>query len=342
MNFIIVIFSLGVLVALHELGHFWMARALGMKVIKYSIGFFKPVFHWTSKKTGITYQIGSVPLGGFVQIKGMDPFEDGAFEDSDSYQMKSPWKRSLVIVAGPFANLLIAWGILFALLTLSGLPSTVDKSEIGQVIKDRPAFAAGLKAKDKIIAINSQQLNTWSDLADTLHQNPGREVMLLVERDARRFSVNITPEDVNGVGLIGIYPPSENISLTPLKAAMFATTKVKMVLTDSLTGLFGLITGTSRNVKAVGPPGIVKMAKTQLETGATSFLTFMSYISLMLFLFNLLPIPALDGGRSVFLLYEIVSRRRVNKQVDATVNTIFFFLMMAFILFISIKEMFLE
>ncbi len=340
MNIAIVIFFLGILVALHEAGHFFMARVLGMKVLKYSIGFFKPLFMWTSQKTGIVYQIGSVPLGGFVQVKGMDPFEEGAFEDHDSYQMKSPWKRTLVIIAGPVANLIVAWVILFAIVAFSGLPDTVNIAEIGQVVKDAPAYKAGLKKGDKVISLNNKELKDWSTLADALHDNPAKPVILLIKRDGRLLSISVTPKNVNGTGLIGIYPPTRNVSLSPVKAALFATVKVKGVLRDTLNGLWGLITGRSKDVQAVGPPGIVKMAKAQLETGMASFMAFMSYISLMLFLFNLLPIPALDGGRGVFLMYEIITRKRVNKRVDATVNTVFFFIMMAFILFISVKEIF--
>ena len=123
MSWIVIIIALGILIALHELGHYGLARLLGMKVMKYSIGFFKPIFSWTSAKSDITYQIGAIPLGGFVQIKGMNPFEEGAFEAPDSYQMQSTWKRGLVIIAGPVANLLIAWVILFTLVAGVGFPN---------------------------------------------------------------------------------------------------------------------------------------------------------------------------------------------------------------------------
>ncbi|MBN2344636.1 MAG: site-2 protease family protein [Deltaproteobacteria bacterium] len=340
MSWIIVIISLGILVVIHELGHYWLARLLGMKVMKYSVGFFKPIFTWTSKKTDITYQLGSIPLGGYVQVKGMNPFEEGAFEDPDSYQMKAPWKRGLVIVAGPIANLLTAWLILFSVVGLVGLPNSVDKAGVGQVIPETPAQKANLQENDRILQINGTPVATFEDVVSHIGKNPGTKVMLLVEREGRRFPVAIVPEDVDGVGKIGIYPPTETVRLPTGEAAVFAVNKCISVLSDTLGGLWGLITRTAKDVKPVGPPGIVKMAKTQYDSGATSFLAFMSYISLMLFLFNLLPIPALDGGRTVFLLYEVITRNRVNKKVDAAVNTVFFFLLMALIAIISIKEIF--
>lgn len=340
MSWIIVIIALGILVVLHELGHFWVARALGMKVIKYSVGFFKPIFSWTSKKTDITYQLGAIPLGGYVQVKGMNPFEEGAFEHPDSYQMKSPWKRGLVIIAGPIANLLAAWVILFMVVGLFGLPNAVNESGVGQIIPNKPAALAGLQQNDVILQVNTESVKTFEDLVEKIGANPNKKVQLLIERADRRFPVAITPEDISGVGKIGIYPPTEIVRLPLGQAAVFAVNKCYTVLADSLKGLWGMISRTQTDVQAVGPPGIVKMAKAQYDSGATSFLAFMSYISLMLFLFNLLPIPALDGGRTVFLLYEVVTRKRVNKSVDAMVNTVFFFLLMALIVVISVKEIF--
>ncbi len=339
MNWIIVIFCLGVLIALHEGGHYLLARMVGMKVLRYSIGFFKPVFSHTSARTGISYQIGSVPLGGFVEVKGMNPFEEGALEDPDSYQMKPVWQRALVIVAGPLANLLLAWFILFAVVAFAGLPTEVNEAGIGQVEKGGPADRAGLRKGDRVVSLNGTPLRTFDALAALLHENPDRRVQLLISRDGRRLPVEVTPQNVDGIGLIGIYPPTELVSLPPLQAAVFATDRCIGVLGDTLSALGGMIAGTQKDVKPVGPPGIVKMGKTHLDSGPIDFLAFMAYISLMLFLFNLLPIPALDGGRTVFLLYEVVSGRRVNRKVDAVVNYVFFFLLMGLIAVISIKEL---
>lgn len=342
MGWIVIILTLGILIAFHELGHYWLARLLGMKVIKYSIGFSKPIFTWTSAKTDITYQIGAIPLGGFVQVKGMNPFEEGAFEAPDSYQMQSVWKRGLVIVAGPIANLLIAWVILFALVAMVGFPNELNQSGVGQVIPKTPAASAGLQKGDRILQINGVTVKTFDDLVTHIGQNPGKKTLLLVQREGRRFPVPITPENQNGVGKIGVYPPSEMVRQPVGDAAIFATLKSAQVLKDALSGLWGMITRSRKDVEPAGPPRILKMAKVQYDNGAIDFLAFMSFVSLMLFLFNLLPIPALDGGRTVFLLYEVITRKRVNKRLDAMLNTIFFFLLMALVAIISVKEIFFD
>ncbi|MBN2525304.1 MAG: site-2 protease family protein [Deltaproteobacteria bacterium] len=342
MVWIIVIIALGILIAFHELGHYGLARILGMKVVKYSIGFFKPIFTWTSQKSGITYQIGAVPLGGFVQVKGMNPFEEGAFEDVDSYQMQSPWKRGLVIVAGPVANLLIAWVILFALVGMVGFPNPVNEAGVGQLVPEAPAEKAGLKTGDEVLQINGIAVKTFDDMVEQIGANAGKKTLLLIQREGRRIPVTIVPKDEDGVGKIGVYPPSELVHLSIGDAAKFATLKCVQVLSDALGGLWGMISRTRTDVKPAGPPAILKMAKVQYESGFINFLAFMSFISLMLFLFNLLPIPALDGGRTVFLLYELITRKRVNKRLDATLNTIFFFILITLVGVISVKEVFFD
>ena len=339
-SWIVIIISLGFLVAFHEFGHYGIARLLGMKVVKYSIGFFKPIFSWTSQKTGTIYQIGALPLGGFVQVKGMNPFEEGAFTDSDSYQMFSPWKRSLVIVAGPIANLLIAWLVVFALKGISGYPEELNEAGVGKLVPEAPAEQVGLETGDRILSINDVKVTTFDDVVEQIGKNGGKKTALLIQRDGRRFPVTITPEDQGGVGKIGVYPPTRTVRVPMGEAARFATLKCIQVLGDTLGALWGMITRTRDDVQASGPPKILKEAKVQFDYGPTYFLSFMSFISLMLFLFNLLPVPALDGGRTVFLLYEVITRKRVNKKFDAMVNTAFFFLLVTLLVIISVKEIF--
>ncbi|MBN2716034.1 MAG: site-2 protease family protein [Deltaproteobacteria bacterium] len=341
MDFVIVIIlSLGFLIAFHEWGHYFFARLLGMKVLRYSIGFLKPIFSWTSQKSGIVYQIGALPLGGFVQVKGMNPFEEGAFEDADSYQMASPWKRMLVIIAGPLANLLIAWAVLFGLKAISGAPEPLDEAGVGQMVPNAPAEKAGLETGDRILSVNGVAVKTFGDLVEQVGQNGGKKTVLLIQREGRRMPVTITPENKQGTGKIGVYPPFKMVRLPVGEAARFATLKSIQVVKDTLGAIWGMITRTRKDVQMSGPPQIIKEAKIQYDYGPIAYLSFMSFISLMLFLFNLLPIPALDGGRTVFLLYEVITRKRVNKRFDAMLNTVFFFILMTLLVIISAKEIF--
>jgi membrane-associated protease RseP (regulator of RpoE activity) len=247
MNSLIAILAIGLLIALHEAGHLVAARAAKMRVMRYSIGFFHPLFSWVSVRSGTLYQLGILPLGGFVQIKGMNPYEKDAFEDPESYQNRSVWRRLSVALAGPFTNLLVAWIVLTVLYSAS-----VD----------------------------------------------------------------------------------------PLTALIGAGQRCFEITAGTFVALAGTVTGTAENVQALGPVGIIKMAATTLETGPRPFFALFAYLSLMLAIFNMLPIPALDGGRALFLLVEAVTGRRVNAKVDLVVSTIGFVLLLGVLISMTVKELF--
>jgi regulator of sigma E protease len=337
MSIAISIIALGFLIAFHELGHYAAARALGMRVLRYSIGFFKPIFSWTSPKTGIAYQVGALPLGGFVQIKGMNPFEDGAFEDADSYQTKAAWKRAVVIAAGPIANFALAFVALWALFVIGG-PMEVDEAKVGAVSSGGPAQRAGLETGDRVIEFNGVAISTWLELSGKLHENPGKRVELLVERGGAKRTLAVTPELKDGVGLIGIGQPSTLVRLPVHEAAGAALGQCTSWLSMTFAGFKSWLTEEESAMSPVGPVGIVKMAASSLDVGPAHFVVFVTYLSVMLFLFNLFPLPALAGGRCLVLLGEAITRRRLNRTVDAYVNTAGFFLVLGLIAVITVKE----
>jgi regulator of sigma E protease len=338
MNVLITIAAVGVLIALHEAGHLLAARGMGMRVLRYSIGFFKPLYSRTSKKSGITYQVGSLPLGGFVQIRGMNPFEEGAKSDPESYLNKPVWRRAVVLVAGPLANLLVAWLVLFALFSVSGSPTTVDKSGIGALFEGGPAAQAGLKTGDEIRSVNGHPVTTWQELVAQIERHPAEAVSLEVVREGSRFLATVTTIEQGGKGKLGIYPPEEIVSMPVHTAAVGAALKCVQVLSDTLSALRRMVTGEASGVKAVGPLGIVRMVAADLNVSLAAFLARLAFLSLMLFLFNLLPLPALDGGRGVFLLFEAVFRRPVSPKVDVIVNSTGFFLLIGLLLFLSVRD----
>jgi regulator of sigma E protease len=340
MNLLIAILAVGLLIALHEAGHFALARGTGMKVLKYSIGFFFPLLSWQSRTSGTVYQLGALPLGGFVQIKGMNPFEDGAYEDPESYQNKSPWRRILVIVAGPLSNLFVAW-LVFFFLYLIGQPERINEPLIGKVVPGDPAAEAGMQEGDRVIAVNGERLTTWTDLASRINAHPGDEVTLEVQRGTAHFAIEITPKNKGGVGLIGIGQATEKVILNPGAAVIAAGAKCATLVRGTLAAIGALVSGANQNMQAVGPVGIIRMAASTLESGVSEFLALVAYLSVMFFLFNLLPVPALDGGRLLFLALEVVSRRRINPKFDAVINTIGLILLLGLFLIITIKELFL-
>ncbi|MCK9461473.1 MAG: M50 family metallopeptidase [Proteobacteria bacterium] len=339
MSIAISIIALGLLIAFHELGHYAAARLVGMRVLRYSIGFFKPILSWTSKKTGIVYQVGILPLGGFVQIKGMNPFEEGAFEDPDSYQTKSAWRRAAVIAAGPAANFALSFVVLWALFAIGG-PMEVDEARVGAVSRGGPAERAGLEPGDRVIELDGRPISTWEELSSNLHESPGKRVELLVERGEARRTIAVTPEDKGGMGLIGIGQPSVLVRYPVHGAAGAALGQCTSWISMTFAGLKSWMTEEDSAMSPVGPVGIVKMAASSLDVGPAHFIVFVAYLSVMLFLFNLFPLPALDGGRCLVLLGETITRRRLNRTIDAYVNTAGFFLVLGLIAVITVKEVF--
>ncbi len=338
MSIIISILALGVLIALHEWGHFSAARLTGMRVLRFSVGFFKSIWSYTSKKTGTVFQIGILPLGGFVQIKGMNPFEEEANTHPESFQNKAIWRRGLVLIAGPVVNLITAFFMLFVLYASSGTPRFLDKAGVGMVVSGSPADKAGLQEGDDILAVNDTTVKKWEDLTAILRAHPDKKVRLEIRRDGSPMMVFVTPMNEDGIGKIGIGQPQEYLSMPLHYAALAAGIKCKEVLWGSLSSIAGLFSKEPSDVKAIGPPGIIKMAASTLDSGIRDFVALLAYLSLMLFLFNMLPFPALDGGRGVFLLYEAISRRKVSPKVDAVVNTAGFVILMSLLLFMSVRD----
>jgi regulator of sigma E protease len=343
MSFAISILAVGLLIAIHEGGHFVAARRVGMTVLRYSIGFFYPILAWTSKKTGIIYQVGILPLGGFVQIKGMNPFEEGAYKDADSYQLMAVWRRMLVVVAGPLANLLLAWLLLFGLYSY-GFPQQTYSLEVEKVVANSPAEKAGIQRGDLVETFENHQLKTWTELVMALQGSPEKEVTLGLVRDGDSRNVKVTPERVGDVGKVGIFPVAVVVpmrSLSPIDAATISTIhfwQKWVVQTGHL--LAALVSREATGARTMGPVGIVKEAANKLKTGFPSFLALAAYLSFMLGLFNLLPLPALDGGRAVFLIIEGISRKPIHPKVDAIVNTVGFFLLMGMLVLMTFKDIF--
>ncbi|MDD5309366.1 MAG: M50 family metallopeptidase [Deltaproteobacteria bacterium] len=339
MNVLVAIFALGTLVALHEAGHFLAARALGMTVLRFSVGFGRAVAAYTSKRTGITYQLGVVPLGGFVQVKGMNPFEEGAAEDPRSFRNRPAWRRALVVAAGPAANVVVAWAVIFGLY-LKGQPIVLDEPRIGQVTVNGPADRAGIEPGDTVVTLDGDTVSSWADVVTRIHARPGKEIALELMRDGKTRTAKVKAANVRNKGLIGVGPTTRLVRLGPLDAAREAALRCVDVTAGTVRALAGLFSGAPSDVEPVGPVRIVSIAADTLRTGATTFFALVSYLSLMLFMFNLFPVPALDGGRLAFLFAELVARRPLNRKFEAWANLGGFALVMGLLVVVTVKEVF--
>jgi regulator of sigma E protease len=336
MSIAIAIVGLGLLIVLHEGGHFLVARLCGMKVERFSIGFGPTLIGFKRGET--TFQIAPIPLGGFVQITGLNPNEDFDKNDPFVYPNRPRWQRLLTILAGPAANYFTAFVLMFGVLLAYGLPSKTQK--IVEPVPGKPAELAGLKTNDILVSANGQPVSVDSPISEVIRAGAGAPVEIKVQRAGQPMTFVVTPERQGpGVYQVGIKigsidertPVSAGAALKEAAITPFVMSKV------ILEGITDMIRG---RVKAdlEGPIGITQKIAKAADQGAVEFLGMIIMLSVYLGLFNLLPLPALDGGRALFLAIESVTRRRVNPRLEAAVHTAGFVLLLGVLLIVSFKD----
>ncbi len=321
MPLFLAILALGILIFVHELGHFLAAKLFGIYVERFSLGFGPKV---VGIKWGETeYLLSSVPLGGYVKMLGEDGEEPIPPElEKRSFSHKPYWQRIIVVLAGPAANVIFAWALIYCT-QVAGVP--VLKPEIGKVLPNSPAEEAGLKPKDVIIAIDGKSVTSWSEMAKIIHSKPNREITLSVKRNGKIIEIKVKTEgkvqtDPSGrkrtIGLIGIYPSGSTVvkRLNPIIALGESLKETYRMAYITVKGLVMLIQ-RKISVKSLGGPIlIVQMASKQAQNGFLQFLIFTALISVNLGIINLLPIPILDGGHVVLFSIEAIRRRPLSRK----------------------------
>ncbi|MDQ3791206.1 MAG: site-2 protease family protein [Actinomycetota bacterium] len=310
MTVLVAILGLIFLIVVHELGHMLTAKALGVRVPEFGIGFGPPLL---KKKIGsTTYSFRIILLGGFAKMAGMNDEAEGP----DTFPAKAPWRRALIIFAGPLANILAAVAILAVVLMTSGAVTAV-KPEVQQVEPGSMAEEVGIRPGDRLVAVDGQRIEAWDGFSREVSQRrPGEEIRVTVERggEERTFSgvLGADPEDPERA-LVGVRPEVEMTRYGPFEAVGMAIEQVVRVTGVLVTFVGELLTGERdlyRNV--TGPVGIASVGATSVEQGF--FPQLLALISLNLALFNLLPILPLDGGHLMFIVAEKVLGRPVSQE----------------------------
>ena len=318
---------LGLLIFVHEFGHFIWAKLFGVKVLKFSLGFGPKLI---SKKLGETeYLISAFPLGGYVKMFGENPGEvteeTVTTEDvSRSFSMRPVWQRFIIVAGGPLFNLIFAMFLFFFIVLAAGLPQPVETTTISGVGPDSPAAAAGLLPNDTIVAIDGQQTNRWEDVSMLIKNSSGREVLLTIQRDkdiveipvqpSMEITKNIFGEEVGERYMIGI-ARSEEVQYEKvgfLKAVEAGISQTWSWMYLTVMGLVKIIQKVVPASELGGPILIAKIAGERMEAGWINFLYFMAVLSVNLGILNLLPIPILDGGHLVFFSVEAIMRKPIN------------------------------
>lgn len=328
------IFVFGVLVTVHEFGHFITAKLTGMRVDEFAIGFGPKIYQ---QKDGETlYSLRAIPLGGYNKIAGMDPDDP---EEENSFKSKSIPARMLVILAGSLMNFLLPVILFSGIFMINGIEKPVDEPVLGTVITDKAADRAGLKVGDKILTINGKQINAWNDIIVSLQENGTKEVSLTAERNGAVQTFTMTPEFDEQLGrpLIGISPAfvSEKPDVADSIKMGFGYTKY--IIFAMVDGLQKIVTGKAP-AEVAGPIGVAQMAGEVAEKGVLPLISFVAFLSINLGVINLLPLPALDGGHFVLLLLEGVRGKPLGSKAMNTIQTIGVALILAITLFSTFKD----
>jgi len=341
---------LGILVFVHELGHFILGKKLGVKILKFSLGFGPKLI---GKKIGETeYQIAVFPLGGFVKPLGEDPHEEVKTEEYHrSFWAQPIWKRALIIGAGPFFNFFLAV-VLFSTINLFGIPYYPPK--IGEVSPGLPAEEAGLKKGDSVLSINGEEVTRWDDLSKIIRNSDGKELLLKVKRDHEILEIQVTPKsstqknlfgEETHVFVIGITPADEILvqKVGPFEAVGKGLSQTWFGIKLTVVSIIKLIERVVPAKTIGGPILIAQMAGEQAKRGLLSLAMFIAILSINLGVINLIPIPILDGGHFLFLSLEAILGKPLSirkMEIAQQIGLIFIILLMIFAFYNDLIRLF--
>ncbi len=328
------VFVFGLLIVFHEFGHFIVAKLSGIKVNEFSVGFGPKLGGILRGETA--YNLRLIPLGGFVRLAGMEPEDQVAEDDERSFNKKPVFQRMGVIAAGSIMNFVLAAILLAAIFSFQGLPvptTTIDKLASGQ-----PAQKVGLQAGDKIVAINGQEVHEWDKMSEIINKSPQKTIFLKIIRNNQLKEVKLTTAmDENGFGKIGIYPRQELKRLNILMASVMGV-KYTVQITGLILVFIGKMITGQMAADLGGPVRIIWEINKAVSFGFLYVLQLAAFLSINLGLFNLFPIPALDGSRILFLTVEGIRGRPVDPAKESFVHFIGFTILILLIVVITYRD----
>ncbi len=345
MNIFIVIATIVVLIVLHELGHFIFAKKYGVRVDEFGVGIPPRLF---GKKIGETiYSINLIPLGGFVKLHG----EDAAEDDEKSFSQKPIYQRAVILFAGVAAFFVVA-AIIFSIISYTGVRTAVaddfvaDDAQIiiTQVAPESPADEAGMRMGDVIKKVNGEEV---SKAQETISLLDAEEVNLLLLRGEKEISVSVIPRSEHpekegplGIGLIRTVDKSYPLYAAPFQGTVMMAQMTGAVVHGFYTALSSVVTGKPLpdGMEIGGPVRIVEMGSQTIDRGVYDYLYFVALISISLAVINILPIPALDGGRLFFLGIEKVKGSPIPQKLEQGMNVFFFLALITLMLFVTFKD----
>lgn len=338
-NLICFILILGVIVLIHEFGHFIFAKKSGIYVYEFSIGMGPRIHKWTRKNDETEYSLRLIPIGGFVQMAGEEIDDDPNVPKNMKFSVKTFGQKFMTVIAGIMNNFILAIVLFFIIALFTGAPQ--NKAIVGEISEDYPAYTSGLQTGDRILKVNGKDASTYDTLALQLQVNNGKTIKMEVERDGKTETINLKPkkvkqddEDVYKYG----FAITDEIQTGFFASVKYAFSKTISLLHQMILIVGYLITG-NLNINALsGPVGIFSIVGTAADSGIWSILSLTALLSVNVGLINLLPIPAFDGGRLLFIIIEKIKGKPVDPRLENTIHSIGFFLLMALMILITYND----
>lgn len=336
MTIVTTIIILAVLILAHEFGHFWVARRIGIPVYEFSLGFGKKLF--STQKDGVEYSLRLVPLGGFVRMAGE---EQGDMNDPKGFNNRKPWEKIAVCFSGPFMNFVLGVIVFIYIFAVIGIGFPSNEPVLGEVLKDKPAYTAGLQSNDRIISMNGREINSWDTFVSNIQAYPaGTSLTAEVERDGIRQTITMisTLDQTSGNAIVGVYPQLDFVRQGVMESIRLGFVQTYQMTMALLGGLGMLISGAASSSDLAGPVGITNMVGEATRGGMVYLLSFAAFLSINLGVINLLPIPALDGSKIVFAFVEMVRRKPMDPEKEGFIHWLGFMFLMLLIIFVTYND----
>lgn len=309
------------LIFIHELGHFIVAKSCGVKVNEFALGMGPAIF---KKQKGETlYALRAIPIGGYCAMEG----EDEESEDERAFNKKKAWQKALIVVAGAAMNFILCVVIMIGISTFSGTPTTT----VGELTTDGPAKAAGLKVGDQIVRIDDTEINEWTDITTAIGE--GEEaVTLKVIRDGEEITIESKTTEEDGRLIIGILPERDHGIFLGIKNGVKSTWEMTVMMVDTFRMLFS---GEVSVKELSGPVGIVYMVNDTAKMGIMYLFYLTALISLNLAIVNMLPLPALDGGRLILIIIRKITGKAITDEMEGKIHFIGIMLLFALMIYVT-------
>jgi regulator of sigma E protease len=323
----------GILIFFHEAGHYLAARLVGIGVHEFSLGFGPRI--WGFRRGRTAYNLRAIPYGGYVRLVGLDP-RDEERDQPYSFARKPVLYRLIVMVAGPGMNFVLAVVALGMVFFIQGVP--VATTRVGEVLPGYPAAAAGIERGDRIVAIDGRTVHRWEEVLRAIGTEPHRAKVLTVERGGKTITVRVTPRiDESGKGKIGLSPVVVQKRLS-LLSALRVGTEYTCRITVLIADFLGKMVVGRAPADVGGPVRVMVEIGKAAHFGVFPLIQLMAFLSINLGFFNLLPVPALDGARVAFLLWEGVTRRPVDPEKESIVHLVGFAFLILLMVLVTYRD----